>query len=164
VLVGEVGMNYLHDLPSDLRFSGPAAYLPATAFGSAVSSAFSVQTDGFTTPFSWGYRLAGRLEYSNLFMGGNVAPRIAFAHDVSGVGPNFNEGVKSVSYGASWEYQRKWLVDMQYTSFYGGRTYCGRDVPTPGAVVTPGQSASFCSSANPLKDRDFYSVSVSYSF
>jgi hypothetical protein len=164
ILVGEAGMNYFHNLPGDLRFSGPAAYLPATAFGAAVSSAFSVQTDGFTTPFSWGYRLAGRLEYSSLFMGGNVSPRIAFAHDVSGVGPNFNEGVKSVSYGASWEYQRKWVVDMQYTSFYGGRTYCGRDVPTPGAVITPGQPATFCSSANPLKDRDFYSVSVSYSF
>jgi Protein of unknown function (DUF1302) len=164
VLVGEVGMNYFHSLPADLKFSGPAAYLPATAFGAAVASAYSVQTDGFTTNFSWGYRLAGRLEYSNLFMGGNVAPRIAFAHDVSGVGPNFNEGVKSISYGVSWEYQRKWLVDMQYTSFFGGRTFCGTDVPTSGNVVTPGQPASFCSSANPLKDRDFYSLSVSYSF
>lgn len=164
VLVGEVGFNYFHSLPQNVKFSGPGAYLPATAFGAAVSSAFSVQTEGFVTNFSWGYRLAGRLEYANLLLGGNVAPRLAFTHDVKGVGPNFNEGVKSASAGVSWDYQRKWLVDAQYTNYFGGRTFCGTDVPTPGSVITPGQPASWCSSANPLKDRDFYSVSVSYSF
>ena len=164
VLVGETGLNYFHGLPGNVKFSGPAAYLPATAFGAIVSSAYSVQNEGFVTRSSWGYRLAGRLEYSNLFLGGNVAPRVAFAHDVRGVGPNFNEGVKSASVGVSWDYQRKWLVDAQYTNFFGGRTYCGTDVPPAGAVVTPGQPASFCSNANPLSDRDFYSISVSYSF
>jgi hypothetical protein len=164
VLVGEAGFNWFHNLPSNVKFNGPAAYLPATAFGAAVSSAFSTQTEGFVTNFSWGYRLAARLEYASLLYGGNVAPRLAFAHDVRGVGPNFNEGVKSASVGVSWDYQRKWLVDAQYTNYFGGRTYCGTDVPTPGASITPGQPASWCSSANPLKDRDFYSVSVSYSF
>jgi hypothetical protein len=164
VLVGETGFQYFHGFPSNVKFAGPAAYLPATAFGSLLSSAYSVQTDGFTTRFSWGYRLAGRLEYSNLLFGGNVAPRLAFSHDVKGVGPNFNQGVKSASAGVSWDYQRKWLVDAQYTNFFGGRTYCGTDVPPQGSVVTPGQSASWCSNANPLADRDFYSVSVSYSF
>ena len=164
VLVGEVGANYFHNLPTNLKFSGPAAYLPATAFGAAVSSAYSVQTEGFTTQFSWGYRLAARLEYASLLYGGNVSPRLAFAHDVKGVGPNFNQDVKSLSFGLSWEYQRKWFVDAQYSNFFGGRTYCGTDVPTGTNVITAGQPASFCSSANPLKDRDFYSVSVSYSF
>ena len=70
--MGEVGANYFHNLPTDLKFSGPAAYLPATAFGAVVSSAFSTQTDGFLTNFSWGYRLVGRLEYSNVLFGGNV--------------------------------------------------------------------------------------------
>jgi len=55
-------------------------------------------------------------------------------------------------------------VDVQYTNYFGGKKFCGTDVPPPGSVVTPGQPASFCSSANPLKDRDFYSLSVSYSF
>jgi hypothetical protein len=80
------------------------------------------------------------------------------------VSPNFKEGAKSFSVGASWEYQRKWLVDAQYTSYFGGRTYCGTDVAVPGTALTPGQPASWCSSANPLKDRDFYSIVVSYSF
>jgi hypothetical protein len=164
VLIGEVGFNWFHNLPTNVKFNGPAVYLPSTAFGSAVSQAFSVQPDGFLTEFSWGYRLAARLEYANMLMGGNVAPRFAFAHDVKGVGPNFNEGVKSASLGVSWDYQRKWLVDVQYTNYFGGRTYCGTDVPTPGAALPAGQPASWCSSANPLKDRDFYSVVVSYSF
>ena len=88
------------------------------------------------------------------------SPRIAFAHDVNGVGPNFNQGVKSASVGVSWDYQRKWIVDLQYSDFFGGRTYCGTDV----SGVPAGQPASFCSNANPLKDRAFYSFSVSYSF
>jgi hypothetical protein len=164
VLVGEVGANYFHGLRKDVKFNGPAVYLPTNPFGAVVSSAFSVQPDGFLTQFSWGYRLASRLEYASLLRGGNVSPRLAFTHDVKGVGPNFNQSVKSASAGVSWDYQRKWLVDVQYTNYFGGRTYCGTDTPPPGSVVTPGQPASWCSSANPLKDRDFYSLAVSYSF
>ena len=100
------------------------------------------------------------MDYANALYGGTLTPRAAWTHDVKGVGPNFNQDAKSGSLGLSWDYQRKWIVDMQYTTFFGGRTYCGTDV----SGVPPTQSASFCSSANPLKDRDFYSMSVSYSF
>ncbi len=164
VVVGEVGFTYFHSLPTEVKFNGPAVFLPATAFGALLSSAYSVQETGFLTSTSWGYRLVGRLEYNNALLGGNVSPRLAWSQDVKGVGPSFNEGAKSLSIGANWDYQRKWLVDMQYTAYMGGRSYCGTDVPPAGSSVTPGQSASYCSVANPLKDRDFYSVSVSYSF
>jgi len=164
ILVGEAGMNYFHNMPTDQKFSGPGVYLPATQFGAIVASAYSVQPGGFATSLSWGYRLAGRLEYSNLLWNGNVSPRFGWSQDVSGVGPNFTSGVKSYSLGVSWDYQRQWLVDLQYTSFFGGKTFCGTDTPPPGSSVTPGQSASWCSSTNPLRDRDFYSFTVSYSF
>jgi hypothetical protein len=164
VAVGEFGYAYFHGLPTDVKFNGPANFLPVTQFGATLSSAFSVQETGFVTTSSWGYRLVGRLEYNNALFGGNLSPRLAWSHDVKGTSPSFNEGVKSASLGVAWDYQRKWLVDMQYTAYSGGRTYCGTDVPPPGSVVTPGQSASYCSGANPLKDRDFYSLSVSYSF
>ena len=160
ILVGEAGANYFHAFPTNVKFNGPGAYLPATQFGATLTSGGSMQNEGFATRFSWGYRVAARLEYANALMGGSLAPRAAYADDVKGVGPNFNEDVKSASVGVSWDYQRKWLVDLQYTSFFGGRTYCGTDV----SGVPPTQPASFCSSANPLKDRDFYSLSVSYSF
>jgi hypothetical protein len=169
VVVGEVGYTNFPSLPDGKKFNGPAVHLPATqiganGIGTTPVSLGSVQTDGFLTSNSWGYRIAGRLEYSNLLFGGNVAPRLAWAHDVHGVSPTFNEGVKSVSVGASWDYQRQWVVDLQYTAYTGGRTYCGTDVPPPGQSIPPGQSAGYCSSANPLKDRDFFSVSVSFSF
>jgi hypothetical protein len=160
VVVGEAGMNYFHGFPTDVAFNGPGAYLPATQFGATLAAGGSKQQDGFATKFSWGYRLAGRLEYSNALFNGALAPRVAFAHDVKGVGPNFNQGVKSTSFGLSWDYQRRWVVDAQYTDFFGGRTFCGVDV----SGVPPTQPASFCSSANPLRDRDFYSIVVSYSF
>ncbi len=165
IVVGEVGFNWFHNLPTGVKFNAPAIFLPATAFGAGLSGAFSVQPpDSFLEEFSWGYRLVGRVEYTNALAGGNVAPRLAFTHDVKGTGPNFNESVKSASLGVSWDYQRRWVVDLQYTNYFGGRTYCGTDTPPPGSVVTPGQPATWCSSANPLKDRDFYSVVVSYSF
>ena len=46
----------------------------------------------------------------------------------------------------------------------GGRNDSGTDAPPAGSRVTPGQSDSYCSGANPLKDRGFCSLSVSYSF
>jgi hypothetical protein len=166
VLVGEIGANWFHNLSTNVKFNGPAVMLPATQYGAAISTAYSVQTDGFLTDFSWGYRLAGRMEYTNALFSGNLSPRVAFAHDVRGVGPNFNQGAKALSLGLSWDYQRVWLVDVQYTGYGGGRTYCGTDVVTtpPGTPITPTQSASWCSGANPLRDRDFYSLTVSYSF
>jgi hypothetical protein len=163
VFVTEVGANWFHNLPSGVKFNGPAVFLPATDLGSTLPAigAFSKQTDGFLTEFSWGYRVAARLEYANALFGGNLAPRFSFAHDVKGVGPNFNQGVKAASLGLSWDYQRRWVVDAQYTNYWGGRIYCGTDVP--GSSVA-GQPASWCASANPLKDRDFYSFNISYSF
>jgi len=162
LLVGEAGFNWFHSMPSNMKFAGPAVFLPSTPVGALQTAGGGMQTDGWLTDFSWGYRLAARLEYSNLLFNGNVLPRVAFAHDVKGVGPNFNEDTKSWSLGVSWDYQRRWVVDAQYTGFYGGRTYCGTDIVA--AAVPPGQPASWCSNANPLKDRDFYSISVSYSF
>jgi hypothetical protein len=91
-----------------------------------------------------------------------VAPRLAWSHDPRGVGPTFNEGTKSYSLGVSWDYQRRWIVDLSYTSFFGGRKYCGTDIVA--SQIPAGQPASWCTSANPLNDRDFYSFTISYSF
>lgn len=172
VMVGEFGYTKYHGLNPNLKYNGPAVYLPATLLGAQASQSGatmeSVQQTGFITQSSYGYRLVGRAEYTNAFFGGNFAPRIAFNHDVKGVSQTFNEGVKSVSIGANWDYQRKWSVDLSYNNFFGGRTYCGTDV----AVATQtslgpqiaAQGASYCSSANPVKDRDFASLVISYSF
>ena len=69
VLVGEVGYTRYSALPTGQKFSGPATNLPATPLGAlagAPFAAYSQQTDGYTTENSWGYRLVGRMVYSNL--------------------------------------------------------------------------------------------------
>jgi len=169
VLLGEFGYTWYHNLDSSKRYNASGVLLPATQIGAngvgtTPASLGSVQTDGFLTSTSWGYRLVGRLEFNNALLGGNISPRVAWAHDVRGVGQTFNQGAKSASFGAAWDYQRQWIVDVQYTGYFGGREYCGTDTPPAGQAVPPGQSASYCSAAFPLKDRDFYSLSVSYSF
>ena len=177
-VVGEVGYTRYNGLTSGLKFSGPGTGLPATAEGAAVTQAGSVQTDGFVTENSWGYRLVGRLEYPNMLFGGNLAPRVAFNHDVKGVSQTFNQGVKSISLGSGLEFQRRLNFDFSYNMFFGGRVFCGTDrIVNPAAQsafvaqingvpalgIAP-QGANFCSNANPIRDRDFYSFSVSYSF
>ena len=89
-----------------------------------------------------------------------LSPRIAYSHDVRGVSPTFNEGAQAATFGVSYTFKESWVADLAYTAFWGGRTYSGVDPVAPPA----GQSASFASSANPLKDRDFISLSLSYSF
>lgn len=166
VLVGEVGVTRYHGLDPNLRYNGPAVYLPATDLAAALAStaAFAKQTEGFLDSSSWGYRLVGRLDYSNLMFGANVSPRFAFNHDVKGTSQTFNEGVKSVSLGTTFDWQKKIVLDISYNNFFGGRTFCGTDSAASAQVAFLGQSQSYCSSANPVKDRDFYSISVSYSF
>jgi hypothetical protein len=98
--------------------------------------------------------------YANALFGGTLAPRYSFAHDVNGREPDVQPGREGASAGLQLGLPAQ--VDRRYPvhDVLGGRTYCGTDV----SGVPPTQSASFCSSANPLKDRDFWSSSVSYSF
>ena len=159
-VVGELGYTYL-DLPNGTLFNGPAVFLPAPGSSVATSNGSSQPgAAGFATKSSWGYRLVGRLDYPNAVGGGTLSPRIAFSHDVHGVSSTFNQGTKAATFGLSFNLKQKWLADLAYTSFWGGRVYAGTD----STAVPAGQSASYASSANPLKDRDFITLSVSYSF
>jgi hypothetical protein len=159
-MVGEVGYTYLN-LPSGTLFNGPGVFLPAPGSSVATSGGSSQPGgEGYATTRSWGYRLLGRLDYPNVIAGGTLSPRIAFSHDVRGVSPTFNQGTKAATFGLTYSLKQKWVADLAYTTYWGGRTYSGVDPVAPPA----GQSASFASSANPLKDRDFVSLSVSYSF
>lgn len=159
VVVGEVGYNYL-DLPSGLRFNGPGVFLPSLQSAANLASFGAVQTDGFATRNSWGYRLLTRMDFNNWIDSVTVSPRIAFAHDIKGTGPNFNEGVKSITLGMGFSFKQSWQADISYTSFFGGRIYAGTDP----IANTAGQPRSYASSANPLKDRDFIAASLTYSF
>jgi hypothetical protein len=163
VTVGEVGFTQL-DLPSNLKFAAPGCHLPQP--GSSATSAFnSRSTNCFATENSWGYRLVGRLDYPNAIGAVTVSPRIAFSHDVHGRSPTFNEDNKAATFGIGFNYQQNWQADIGYTTFFGGRSESGVDVPSAASGALPaGQPASYSSGTNALKDRDFIAISLSYSF
>ncbi|OGI42458.1 MAG: hypothetical protein A2V92_00145 [Candidatus Muproteobacteria bacterium RBG_16_65_31] len=159
-LVGELG--YVNqELPPDLLFAGPGVVLPAVGSSTATTSGSTQPNmEGYATRKSSGYRLVGRLDYPNAIGAATVSPRIAYAHDVNGVSATFNEGVKAATLGVGLNYKQNWQADIAYTWFWGGRTYYGTDT----GAVPSGQSPDYATGANPLKDRDFVALSVSYSF
>jgi hypothetical protein len=144
----EVGITKVFDLPSQdvLRYEGEGT---DTGGGFDISTGalrnpFTL-TGGFPTRSSWGYRLAVRADYNNAFgKPVNLAPRIAFNHDVNGITPgpggNFLEGRKSGTVGIEALYLQQWAFDLSYTIFTGGKPF------------------------NQIHDRDFAAFSIKYSF
>lgn len=173
-LVGEIGATKVNDMPdpSELRFEGEGTDTgggcdvadtgtfgpqdPLTGRWPLIPNAGiftrgclrnpqTQASDGFPTDFSWGYRLAARADYNSVFGGPvNLAPRIAFNHDVHGTTPgpggNFLEGRKSLTLGLEANYLNSWVFDISYTRFSGAEPY------------------------NQIADRDFASASIKYSF
>jgi hypothetical protein len=149
VLVGEVGYNYISGLstsPGSTMYGrdslfGQSQMADGTCFSQATSSKSGswCESDGFYSTHSWGYRARGVLNYNNVFAGINLSPALAFSHDVSGWGPNFNEGSKSVGLSVDADYANKYSASLSYNTFFDGKY-------------------------NTAKDRDFASVSVSVTF
>src|SRR5690606_29049602 len=100
--------------------------------------------DRFADSTSWGYRLAGRLEYPNAIGAWNIVPRFSWQHDVNGTSPgpggNFIEGRYGLTLGVAMNLQAKWEVDLAWTKFGGAGRF------------------------NDLNDRDFLAASLKYSF
>ena len=94
--------------------------------------------------FSWGYQLACKMEFNNVFAGINVSPSLAFTHDVQGVTPlplgNFIAGRRSLTLAAEFTLQNQWSFELRYVNFFGGGVY------------------------NLLSDRDYASATIKYSF
>ncbi len=154
--VFDIGYTHM-ELPDGMLFNGPATNLPSdpsfTTPALPLSQGAIQNGEGYADPSSWGYRVVGRLEYENVIGAAGLAPRVVFSHDVNGVGATFNQETKALTLGLGLNYLQRWQADLAYTSFFGGRTYSGTD-----------NAGSYASSANPLKDRDFLALSVSYAF
>jgi hypothetical protein len=147
-LVGEIGATHFWNLPGrdELRFEGPGTDTGGGPDSRSGAGRNPVTTeDGFATAFSWGYRIVVAPTYNNVFgTPWNMTPRVAFNHDVQGVTPgpggNFIAGRKQATLGVNFDYQAQWNVGFAYTNFFGA------------------------GSNNLLRDRDFVSASISYSF
>ncbi len=98
----------------------------------------------FPTSTSWGYVVAGRLEYANLIASWNILPHFTWSQDVSGISPgpggNFIEGRHALTLGVGASLRSKWDLDVSYTQYGGAGQY------------------------NLVNDRDFITANVKYSF
>ena len=94
------------------------------------------------TANSYGYRLATKLDYYNAIGPATVSPYLQFQHDVNGYSPSpggpFEEGRTALTLGVGVNYLERWRGDLSYTNYNGDTNY--------------------------LSDRDFVSLSMSYSF
>lgn len=152
IFVANVGLQYLPDADGN-RFAipGSAESHPnpgmATTLGDICNSQGTCNIGAqYATSFSWGYRLLAQLQY-NSFLGTayTFSPRVFFSHDVGGysagpIGPGFVEGVKTVGLGVDIDYQSAYKVSLDYSSSFGAKE------------------------RNAMYDKDFASVSLSYTF
>lgn len=160
--VGEVGFTYVHDLPDESvdRYGRYAQmgfgttvtdYVPADGYTPqqiceiANYNKAGCTTDGYTTDFSWGYRIRSSLTYSDVFAGVNLSPGLAWSHDVSGHAPepggSFIEGRKSIGLTLAADYLNKYSATLAYNNYFGAKD-----------------------GLNYLVDKDDVQLSVSYSF
>lgn len=151
ILIGEAGFNYVHDFEdknersyevngTDYTSNTGSVYVGTLAGVGAVPE----ETGAFADNFSWGYIVAGRLEYSDVFAGINLKPTFSYSQDVKGNSPgpggSFIEDRKSASLGLNFDYQQKWSGGLSYTAFMGA------------------------GKANLISDRDFMALNAKYSF
>ncbi|MBU0541568.1 MAG: DUF1302 domain-containing protein [Gammaproteobacteria bacterium] len=143
VLVAEAAAVFVDDLPEVTTSNATSGirYGRAAVFGSAGASG---DKNGFVTEFAWGYRLRTQATYRDVFLGIDLIPSLAWSHDVDGYSPEpgqaFNEGRQSVGLGLGFEFDANTKASINYTTFTNAANY---DV---------------------LRDRDFISLSASYSF
>lgn len=153
VLVAEFGVTHVFDMENKLtggpngrglRYNGPATSVSGNEELAARHFGEVEPQSRFADATSWGYRLAGRLEYPGLVGPWNVLPRFAFQHDVEGVSPgpggNFQEGRYGLTLGVGANLRATWEVDFAWTMFAGAGRW------------------------NELGDRDYMSATVKYSF
>ena len=157
--VGEVGATYVHNLPdvSEIRYGrsdqlgfgltedwNPNDGNTAMQDCLALNSVGGCNTEGYTTDFSWGYRMRAALQYNDVFSGVNLTPQLAWSHDVKGYAPgpgaNFSEGNKSIGLSLTADYLNQYRATLAYTNYFGGGKH------------------------NAIADRDNVALSVSYSF
>ncbi len=150
VFLGEFGFNWVFDMPDKdtLRFEGPGTYTSGNPIHELPGGAHAGKPyelpEHFADDFSWGYRLVTKFTYNNAIGPWSMAPRVAWAQDVSGNTPgpggSFLEGRKALTVGLGFLYQNAWQIDLSYTMYSGASRY------------------------NLINDRDFIGGFIKYSF
>jgi hypothetical protein len=153
VVVLESAVSHIPGLPNKLsggpngrglRFNGPGTSVSGNAELASRHFGEVEPQNRFADATSWGYRLAGRLEYPGLMGPWNVVPRFSWQHDVGGTSPgpggNFVEGRYGLTLGVSANLEARWEIDTSWTRFGGAGRF------------------------NDINDRDFVTASIKLSF
>jgi hypothetical protein len=164
VIVAEAGVTHIQDMPDKLtggpngrglRFNGPATnvsgnfelrgrHCPTLTAADCLALNLVEPQNRFADATSYGYRVAGRMEYPGLMGAWNVLPRFSWQHDVSGTTPgpggNFVEGRYGLTLGVAANLRAKWEIDTSWTKFGGAGRF------------------------NDINDRDFVAATIKYSF
>ena len=133
------GLNDHNNRGEDLHYNSTAAISESEARIQSPNDVYGTYLDDT----SWGYRVAVRASYNNVFAGVSMEPTLRLQHDVDGnspIGGNFMEDRKAATLGVTFSYLNNLEVGMTATSFWGA-----------------GYS-------NKLNDRNNASMSMSYSF
>ena len=140
IFVAEAGFVRVRDFESENEISFQGAVTPQ----SVLTGSTATQRAEFASASSWGYVTQLALVYNNAFLGVNLQPVVGFRHDVAGTTPaplgNFVEHRKGLNLALRGDFLNRWSGEISYTNFFGG-----------------GQN-------NPLRDRDFISFNLKYSF
>jgi hypothetical protein len=164
VVVAEAGLTHVEDMPDKLtggpngrglRFNGPATnvsgnyelrgrHCPTVPAAQCLALDLVEPQNRFADATSYGYRIAGRLEYPGLMGPWNILPRFNWQHDVKGTTPgpggNFVDGRYGLTLGVAANLMAKWEIDMSWTKFGGAGRW------------------------NDLNDRDFVAATLKFSF
>jgi hypothetical protein len=147
VALAEVGAMWVHNMEgkSVLRYEGPNTVTNANPFFTTIARQPATEPlRGFADAFSWGYRLVLRGDISNAIGAVTLQPTVAFNHDVNGTSPtpisSYVEDRQSLFLGVGANYLNNWQANLGYTMNWGGGKY------------------------NLLRDREFVSLTLSYSF
>lgn len=155
LFIGEAGFQW-NNLP-DFKNGRSLRYNRAFIFGVGSSPSYApVSTctaglnttpagcanEGYVSDFAWGYRMKMDVTYNDVFAGVAVTPSIFWSHDVKGVSADsqFNEDRKVLGLGAKFSYNKKYTLDLGYTTYSDSAKY------------------------DALRDRDFYSATFNVSF
>jgi hypothetical protein len=142
----EVGATWFFGMEDKdvLRYDGPGTETSGNPWWTDNDLQPFTTEGGFADSFSWGYRLVLAPTFNNAIGVVTLTPVFAWSHDVEGVTPtpisNFVEGRKAMSLMLNAIYLQKITAQLAYTMYFGA------------------------GKANLLHDRDFVSLSASYSF
>jgi hypothetical protein len=161
IVAGEAGFEWAN-LPSNLRYgraftyqigsdptygAAPAAEMAALGIGPGGNTCAGLNKNpagcansGYDTPFSWGFRVRGQLQYDNIFGSAvNFFPSVSISADMQGssIDNQFIQDRRQYGVGAKFVYMNNYSVAMNYTTYNHSAKY------------------------DPLEDRDFFALTFS---